>query len=197
MASANEDARSRGLGRSDRTHRSPVAGQNGRVFKRTGDGAMVEFRSVVEAVRCATEIQNAMAERNSASPRTRRSFPHRHSSRRRRREERRRPDGRGVNIAARLEGVAKPGAICLSEDAYRQVRSRLDLRVSDSGRRRSRTSPSRCASIPSKSGRRWRGRKRPPSRSPSRKALRAPQALAAILVALLLAAGGWFGWRRW
>ena len=41
--------------------------------------------------------------------------------------------GDGVNIAARLEGVAKPGAICLSEDAYRQVRARLDLAVSDLG----------------------------------------------------------------
>jgi adenylate cyclase len=41
--------------------------------------------------------------------------------------------GDGVNIAARLEGIAKPGAICLSEDAYRQVKSRLDLAVNDLG----------------------------------------------------------------
>ena len=70
--------------------------------------------------------------------------------------------GDGVNIAARLEGVAKPGAICLSEDAYRQVKSRLDLNVSDLGATRLReTSPSRCASI------RLRSASPPPS--PSRR----------------------------
>ncbi len=47
-----------------------VAANNGRVFKRTGDGVLVEFRSVVEAVRCAIEIQNAMVERNAGVPRT-------------------------------------------------------------------------------------------------------------------------------
>ena len=45
-----------------------IAGQNGRVVKRTGDGAIVEFRSVVDAVRCATAIQNAMVERNFGLP---------------------------------------------------------------------------------------------------------------------------------
>ena len=59
--------------------------------------------------------------------------------------------GDGVNIAARLEGMAKPGAICLSEDAYRQVRGRLEMSVSDLGRRSSRTSPTRCASTWSRS----------------------------------------------
>jgi adenylate cyclase len=111
-----------------------VASQNGRIFKRTGDGALVEFRSVVEAVRCAISVQNAMIERNVGVP----------------------PDeriefrigihlgdvveefdgdlmGDGVNIAARLEGVAAPGTICLSEDAYRQVSGRLDMEVTDLG----------------------------------------------------------------
>jgi adenylate cyclase len=58
--------------------------------------------------------------------------------------------GDGVNIAARLESMAKPGAICLSDDAYRQVKGRLDLVVSDLGRFSSRTSPSRSGSIRSK-----------------------------------------------
>src|SRR5947209_13166836 len=111
-----------------------IAVHNGRVVKRTGDGALVEFRSVVEAVRCAIEVQNSMAERNAGLP----------------------PDqridfrigihlgdvveesdgdlmGDGVNIAARLEGIAKPGAICLSEDAFRQVKGRLDLAITDLG----------------------------------------------------------------
>jgi len=55
--------------------------------------------------------------------------------------------GDGVNIAARLEGVAKPRTISLSEDAYRQVRQRLDIKVSDLGLRNSRTSPNRFTSM--------------------------------------------------
>ena len=71
MTSADEDgtlARLRALRRDliDPT----VASQNGRVFKRTGDGALIEFRSVVEAVRCAIQIQSAMVERNACGPRT-------------------------------------------------------------------------------------------------------------------------------
>src|SRR5579872_6614224 len=111
-----------------------VSIHHGRVVKRTGDGAIIEFRSAVDAVRCAIEIQNGMAERNAGLP-----------------DERRivfrigihigdvveESDGDlmgdGVNIAARLEGVAKPGSIALSEDAYRQVKARLDLKVSDLG----------------------------------------------------------------
>ena len=96
MASADEDrtlARLRAL-RADLIDPT-IAGQNGRVFKRTGDGALVEFRSVVEAVRCAITIQNAMIERNVGMPdRSAHRVPDRHSSRRRRRGERRRPDGR-------------------------------------------------------------------------------------------------------
>src|SRR5277367_6803042 len=69
MASADEDrtlARLRAL-RADVID-PIIASQNGRVFKRTGDGALVEFRSVVEAVRCAISVQNAMAERNVGTP---------------------------------------------------------------------------------------------------------------------------------
>jgi adenylate cyclase len=69
MASADEDrtlARLRAL-RADVID-PIIASQNGRVFKRTGDGALVEFRSVVEAVRCAISVQNAMVERNGGTP---------------------------------------------------------------------------------------------------------------------------------
>lgn len=106
----------------------------GRVVKRIGDEIIVEFRSVVDAVRSALEIQNSMTERNAGLPQERRiefrigihvgdvveEFD---------------GDlmGEGVNIAARLEGVAKAGLIYLSEDAYRQVRSRLDVAVNDLG----------------------------------------------------------------
>jgi adenylate cyclase len=111
-----------------------IAVHNGRVVKRTGDGSLVEFRSVVDAVRCAIEMQNGMVERNAGLPPERR-IEFRVGIHLGDVVEESDGDlmGDGVNIAARLEGIAKPGAICLSEDAYRQVRARLDLAVSDLG----------------------------------------------------------------
>ena len=111
-----------------------IAVHDGRVVKGTGDGVLVEFRSAVDAVRCAIEVLEAMIERNAGVPPDRRI------------ELRigihigdvvEESDGDlmgdGVNIAARLEGVAEPGSICLSEDAYRQVKSRIALKVEDLG----------------------------------------------------------------
>jgi adenylate cyclase len=111
-----------------------VASQNGRVFKRTGDGVLVEFRSVVEAVRCAVAVQNAMAERNVGSPEDQR-IVFRIGIHLGDVVEESDGDlmGDGVNIAARLEGIAQPGAICLSEQAYWQVKGRLDLVAADLG----------------------------------------------------------------
>ena len=111
-----------------------IAVHNGRVVKRTGDGSLVEFRSVVDAVRCAIEVQNGMVERNAGLPPERR-IEFRVGIHLGDVVEESDGDlmGDGVNIAARLEGIAKPGAICLSEDAYRQVKARLDLAVSDLG----------------------------------------------------------------
>ena len=111
-----------------------IAVHNGRVVKRTGDGALVEFRSVVDAVRCAIEVQNGMVERNAGLPPERR-IDFRIGVHLGDIVEETDGDlmGDGVNIAARLEGIAKPGAICLSEDAYRQVKARLKLVVSDLG----------------------------------------------------------------
>jgi adenylate cyclase len=111
-----------------------IAVHHGRVVKRTGDGAIVEFRSVVDAVNCAIELQNAMVERNAGVPEDRRivfrSGIHVGDV-----VEEADGDllGDGINVAARLEGIANPGAICLSEDAYRQVKGRLDLAVTDLG----------------------------------------------------------------
>ena len=111
-----------------------IAVHNGRVVKRTGDGAIVEFRSVVDAVRCAIEVQTGMVERNAGLPPERR-IEFRMGIHLGDVVEENDGDlmGDGVNIAARLEGIAKPGSICLSDDAYRQVKSRLDLAVSDMG----------------------------------------------------------------
>ena len=135
LASADEDrtlARLRAL-RSDLIDPT-IAVHHGRVVKRTGDGSLVEFRSVVDAVRCAIEVQNGMVERNAGLPPERR-IEFRVGIHLGDVVEESDGDlmGAGVNIAARLEGIAKPGTICLSEDAYRQVKGRLDLPVSDLG----------------------------------------------------------------
>ena len=111
-----------------------MAAHHGRIVKRTGDGSIIEFRSVVDAVRCAIEVQTGLIERNAGVPAERR-IEFRVGIHIGDVVEEADGDlmGDGVNIAARLEGLAKPGAICLSEDAYRQVKQRLDLKVSDLG----------------------------------------------------------------
>ena len=135
LAGADEErtlARLRGL-RSDLIDPA-IAAHRGRIVKRTGDGSLIEFRSVVDATRCAIEVQTSMVERNAGvAPERRIEFRigiHLGDV-----VEEADGDlmGDGVNIAARLEGIAKPGAICLSEDAYRQVKGRLDLAVTDLG----------------------------------------------------------------
>ena len=135
LAGADEDrilARLRTL-RSDLIDPT-IAVHHGRIVKRTGDGSIIEFRSVVDAANCAIELQRAMIERNAeVAPDKRIEFRlgiHLGDV-----VEESDGDlmGDGVNIAARLQGVAKPGGICISDDAYRQVKSRLDLKVSDLG----------------------------------------------------------------
>src|SRR5580658_6363116 len=111
-----------------------IGAHHGRIVKHTGDGNLVEFRSVVEAVRCAVEVQTGMVERNMGLPPEKR-IEFRIGIHLGDVVEEADGDlmGDGVNIAARLEGICQPGAVCLSEDAYRQVKQRLDLKVSDLG----------------------------------------------------------------
>lgn len=111
-----------------------VATYRGRVFKTMGDGFLIEFPSVVDAVRAFLQVQRGVAGPNTALPSEQRL-------------EFRvgvhigdvlvQPDGDllgdGVNLAARLESIAEPGGLCLSEDAYRQVRDRLDEEFVDLG----------------------------------------------------------------
>ncbi len=135
LAGADEDrtlARLRAL-RSDLIDPT-ISVHHGRIVKRTGDGSVIEFRSVVDAVRCALEVQHAMIERNAGVAIDKR-IQFRIGIHLGDVVEESDGDlmGDGVNIAARLEGVCEPGAICLSEDAYRQVKGRLDLKVSDLG----------------------------------------------------------------
>jgi adenylate cyclase len=110
-----------------------IATHRGRIVKTTGDGLLVEFASVVDATRCAVEIQRGMTVENADTPQDIRIefrigihvgdiiiddddiF------------------GDGVNIAARLEGIAEPGGICISDDAQRQIRGKIDIALDDMG----------------------------------------------------------------
>src|SRR4051794_17687410 len=110
-----------------------IASHRGRIVKTTGDGMLAEFASAVDALRSAAEVQRAMAEQNVVLPQGQRIelrigihvgdiiiddndiF------------------GEGVNIAARLEGISEPGGICISDDAYRQVRGKVDIACDDIG----------------------------------------------------------------
>ena len=135
LAGSDEDrtlARLRGL-RSDLIDPA-IAAHHGRVVKRTGDGVLIEFRSVVDAVRCGIEVQNGMVERNAGLPPERR-IELRVGVHLGDVVEEADGDlmGDGVNIAARLEGIADPGGICLSEDAYRQARDRIKEAFIDLG----------------------------------------------------------------
>jgi adenylate cyclase len=130
----NEERTLADLKNARRTQVDPaIAAHRGRIVKTTGDGLLVEFASAVDAVRCAIEVQASLARRNAGLP----------------------PDirldfrvgihvgdiiiddndifGDGVNIAARLEGIAEPGAICISDDAHRQVRGKIDTGFHDMG----------------------------------------------------------------
>ena len=202
LAGADEDrtlARLRGL-RSDLIDPA-IAAHHGRIVKRTGDGSIIEFRSVVDAVRCAIEVQNGLIERNAGVPPDRR-IEFRVGIHVGDVVEESDGDlmGDGVNIAARLEGVAKPGAICLSEDAYRQVKSRLDLKVSDLGATplKNIAEPVRVYSL--EVGQPAQAKPAPSAtpadqaKSPASKGRLGFGLLAAAIAALLLlaAASGWF-----
>jgi adenylate cyclase len=110
-----------------------ISEHRGKVVKYTGDGMLVEFASVVDAARCAIAVQRGMAEQNATVPQTKRIefrigihlgdiivdendiF------------------GDGVNIAVRLEGIAEPGSVWISDDAQRQIRGKVDIAFEDMG----------------------------------------------------------------
>ncbi len=195
LAGADEDrilARLRAL-RSDLIDPT-IAVHHGRVVKRTGDGSIVEFRSVVDAVRCAIEVQNAMVERNAGVPDDRR-IVFRIGIHLGDVVEEADGDlmGDGVNIAARLESIAAPGAICLSEDAYRQVKGRLDLAVTDLGPRQLKNIADLIRVYSLEVGKPAQAKPalvaKPPE--PKKRSARAPLVLAGVVVLIALAAGVW------
>src|SRR5246127_578384 len=110
-----------------------IASHRGRIVKTTGDGMLVEFSSAVDAARCAVELQRGLSGQNIEVPEDKRIefrmgihvgdiiFDDNDIF------------GDGVNIAARLEGIAQPGGICISDDAQRQIRGKLDSPFEDMG----------------------------------------------------------------
>ncbi len=136
LVGADEDrtlARLRGL-RSDLIDPA-ISVHHGRVVKRTGDGILIEFRSVVDAVRCAIEVQKGMVERNAGLPPERR-IEFRVGIHLGDVVEESDGDlmGDGVNIAARLEGIADRGGICISRQVLDQIEGKLDLSYRELGR---------------------------------------------------------------
>jgi adenylate cyclase len=173
-----------------------ISVHHGRIVKRTGDGSIIEFRSVVDAVRLAIEVQSAMVERNAEVPEDRRILFRLGIHLGDVVEE---SDGDlmgdGVNIAARIESVCEPGGVCLSEDAYRQVKGRLDLAVTDLGPipLKNIAEPIRVYSL--RVGVPAQAKPAMPTGPPAPKKRSALMPLAAALAALLILIGGdawWF-----
>jgi TolB-like protein len=129
-----------GTARTLREHRAVtdalVAKHGGRIVKTTGDGVLLEFASVVDAVECAVAVQAVMAERNEGVPQDRRMLYRIGINLGDILIEGDDILGDGVNIAARLEGIAEPGGICISSTAYDHVRSRVTVEFADLGEQR-------------------------------------------------------------
>ncbi len=124
-----------------------VAEHGGWIVKTTGDGVLIKFGSVVGAVQCAVGLQKLAAERNAGSPDERpmewRIGVHLGDAL----VEGDDILGDGVNVAAQLGGIAEPGGICISEDAFRQVRGKIEAEFADIGEQSLKTSPAGHASI--------------------------------------------------
>src|SRR5271156_5400614 len=110
-----------------------VAKHGGRIVKTTGDGILLEFPSVVDAVECAVAVQTVMAERNDGVPQDRRMLFRIGINLGDILIEGDDILGDGVNIAARLEGIAEPGGICISSTAYDHVRGKVAVEFNDLG----------------------------------------------------------------
>ena len=193
----------RGTLRALKAHRAElvetsVAAHRGRIVKSTGDGLLLEFASVVDAIGCAVEIQRGMLARNAEIPEDRRIvfrmgvnigdiivdagdiF------------------GDGVNVAARLETLCEPGGICISRAANEQVRDKLSLSFADLGEHLVKNisravgvyglSASQIASLPGALA----SSRRPRAAGTNRRRLAAVAAAAALAVAGLATAGWWY-----
>jgi TolB-like protein len=174
----------------------PKIGEHrGRVVKKTGDGFLAEFASVVDAVRCAVEVQRGMAEREPEVPEERRIrfrvginlgdvIAEEHDI-----------FGDGVNVAARLEALAEPGGICVSRVVRDQVRDRLDFAFEDLGEQsvKNIARPVRAYALRPQAIAKLQSASL--LRAVPRRRHAAPAAIAAATIGVLVvAAGGWWFW---
>lgn len=175
----------------------PMVGRfSGRIIDTAGDGILAEFASVVSAVECAIALQKIMAERNSAVAQGRRMQFRIGVNLGDVIYDKARIYGDGVNVAARLEGIAEPGGICLSEDAYRQVRGKLDIPIVDAGEQNLKNiaNPIRVYRIEASAAAAADALSPPAERQ--RRWSVPVAAAAAITAALVVAAVTWFGLLR-
>ena len=171
-----------------------VAERGGRVVKLLGDGILVEFPSVVEAVQAAVDIQKAMAERNAGVPQDKRidlrigvnlgDVIYEDND----------IYGEGVNLAARLQGIAEPGSVCVPQPVVAQVRHKLDVAFEDLGERRLKHigEPVRVYQIAFEGRARKRGRAWKP-RGPNWRAVAAIALLVMVLGGAAAWRAGWLG----
>jgi len=126
-----------GTARTLREHRAVIDGvvatHGGRLVKTTGDGMLLEFPSVVDAVECAVAVQAVMTKRNQGIPEQQRMLYRIGINLGDILVEGDDILGDGVNVAARLEGIAEPGGICISSSAYDQVRDKVPVEFTDLG----------------------------------------------------------------
>jgi adenylate cyclase len=126
-----------GTAKALREHRAAidpiVASRGGRIVKTTGDGVLLEFPSIVAAVECAVAVQKLMSERNTDVPQDRHMLFRIGINLGDVLIDGEDVLGDGVNVTARLEGIAEPGGICISDAAYQQVRDKLDVNFEDAG----------------------------------------------------------------
>ena len=113
-----------------------ISAHRGHIFSSAGDGVVAEFPSIVEAIRCAIEIQNEIAERNASVPETERMQFRIGVNLGDVIAEDNNLYGTGVNVAVRLEQLAEPGGICISQTVYDQVRKIVEIPFQDIGERR-------------------------------------------------------------
>jgi TolB-like protein/class 3 adenylate cyclase len=170
-----------------------VAAHEGRVVKLMGDGVLAEFPSAVEAVRCAIEVQRAMVERNAEVPEARQIQFRIGVNLGDVISEGDDIYGDGVNVAARLEGLAEPGGICLSSTVHLQVRNKVDVGFQDLGEKdlKNIAYPVHVFGV-------LLDGEPAPAPQPTKAWPRGPavQFLGMLLVVMILLGGGYVGWLK-
>ncbi len=197
MMSTDEEATLRTLRTFSTVIRDLAEKHRGRVFKTAGDALLIEFGSAVEAVRCAISIQEDLAVRNSELPEDRQMWFRIGINIGDVMVEGDDLFGDGVNVAARLEGLAEKGGICISGSTFDQVKNKLSIAFNDIGPQSVKNIPDPIQAfrvVPGKVSVAGHGERAPAVRAPQRRLMVASAVLAAVVilavVAVVLMSGG-------